>query len=201
MVPDSEKNEDKKEVITKSDLILREDTVNAIQDMAKNAVKLQQDLAGIMAPALRKTLRSMSVAGPALQGMAQTVVSIRNVGESMADSLRVLTSSRASSYDEQIADIMSKMMDVNDQMSRIASELGSKFELLSDYSNVMVLKKPVDIQRIVKSGSNRAQVKIRALENALASLDDELNEKDMEYKELRRRIRELREKTRKISVE
>jgi predicted RNase H-like nuclease (RuvC/YqgF family) len=93
------------------------------------------------------------------------------------------------------------MMDVNDQMSRIASELGSKFELLSDYSNVMVLKKPVDIQRIVKSGSNRAQVKIRALENALASLDDELNEKDMEYKELRRRIRELREKTRKISVE
>ena len=193
-------NEEKKEGITKSDLILQEETIEDIENMAKNAVKMQQDLAGIRTPALRKTLITMSIAGPALQQMAQTVALVRNVNESMANSFRVLTSSRASLYNKQIADIMSKMMDINDQMSRFDTELRPKFEYLSDYSNVMVLSEPIDIRPIVKSGSTSAQVKIRALENALAALDNELNEKEEKNKKFRRIIKELLEKIKKIHV-
>jgi hypothetical protein len=193
-------NEENKVGITKSDLILQKETIKAIQDMAKNAVKMQQDLAGIRAPALRKTLITMSIAEPALQQMVQTVALVRNVNESMANSFRVLTSSRASLYNNQIADIMSKMMDVNDQMSRFGTELKPKFALLSDYSNVMILPEPIDIRPIVKSESTSAQVKIRALENALATLDNELNEKEEKNKKFRRIIKELLEKTKKIHV-
>jgi hypothetical protein len=196
----AETNEEKKEGITKSDLILHEETIKAIQDMTKNAVKMQQDLAGIMAPALRKTLRFMSIAEPALQQMAQTVALVRNVNESMVKSLRVFTSSRASLYNKQIADILSKMMDVNDQMSRFVTELRPKFALLSDYTNVMILPEPIDIRPIVKSESTSAQVKIRALENAFATLDNELNEKEEKNKKFRRIIKELLEKTKKIHV-
>jgi hypothetical protein len=118
----------------------------------------------------------------------------------MANSFRVLTSSRASLYNNQIADIMSKMMDVNDQMSRFVTELKPKFALLSDYSNVMILPEPIDIRPIVKSESTSAQVKIRALENALATLDNELNEKEEKNKKFRRIIKELLEKSKKIHV-
>ena len=85
-------------------------------------------------------------------------------------------------------------------MSGIATKLRPKFALLSDYSNVMILPKPVDIRPIVKSGSTSAQVKIRALENALAALDNELNEKEEKKKKFRRIIKELHGKTKKIHV-
>ena len=122
------------------------------------------------------------------------------MNESMAKSLRVSTSSRASLYNKQIADILSKMMDVNDQMSRFATELRPKFALLSDYTNVMILPEPIDIRPIVKSESTSAQVKIRALENAFAALDNELNEKEEKNKKFRRIIKELLEKTKIIHV-
>ena len=200
MAPDSKKDKEKIEGITKSDLLFQEETVEALHDMAKNVVKLQQDLSGIMTPTLRKSLRAMSRALPALEQIAQTAVSIRDVNEYMANSLKVFTSSQASMYNKRIAGITSKMMNVNDHMDKIATELAFMFALLSDVSNVMILPEPVDIRPILRSGSKSAQTKIRALEKALATLYDELNEKEEENKELRTRIKELLEKTKKIQV-
>lgn len=186
--------------MTRSDFVLPEKTIKAIQDMALDSIKLQEAFAESIVPAIQETMKSMSIAAPALRQMAQTVASVKKMNDSMTDALRVFSSSSASVYNMQIREIMSKMIDVNGQMNRVVTELSPKFALLSDYNKVTILPEPIDIRPIVELERTSAQEKIRALENVLAALDKQLGEKEEENKELRRIIKELLEGTKKIHV-